>query len=42
LGIKQVDDVFQAIPVSGKQGPKLLFKYDFLLQASVTLEGFSV
>jgi hypothetical protein len=40
LGIKQVDDVFQA--VSGKQGPKLLFKYDFLLQASVTLEGFSV
>ena len=35
-GIKQVDDVFQAIAILGKQGAKLGLKFDFLLQASIT------
>jgi hypothetical protein len=37
LWIKQVNDVFQAVTILGKQGTELCFKFDFLLQASITL-----
>lgn len=40
LRIEQVDNVFQAVAILGKQGAKLGFKFDFLLQASITFEGF--
>ncbi|MNN75963.1 hypothetical protein D3C81_1922980 [compost metagenome] len=40
LWIEQINDVFQAVTILGKQGTELGFEFDFLLQASIAFEGF--